>query len=394
MASYNNNSSLEQLKIIIAVDSFKGSLSSSEIFEIMSEEIEKQIKEKQIAKNVQLKKYSIADGGEGTVEAFVEMTGGKYVYLQNSGPLMKKIDTKYGLLGDKKTVVIDMASSCALTMVNGEERNPMNTTTFGVGEQIVDALNKGYRNFILGLGGACTNDGGMGMLQSLGVTFIGEDGKPLANGGGGKQLNQIRDIDLSRMDKRLTDCKFTIASDVTNPLYGKNGAAYVYAPQKGATPEMVEELDKGLRNFSAVIKRKTGVDISEVKGSGAAGGIGGGIVAFLNSEMRSGIELLLLYSDYEKELLDTDFVITGEGKIDSQTLNGKAPYVITKKAKEKNVCVIGVCGKKEIDEKDIGMDVIYEISDNSLPLEVNMANAKENMKATSLKIGDYISKRI
>ena len=390
MSVYKNNHLSEEHKVIVAVDSFKGSLSSSEIFEIISKGIENQIKNKKI----NIKKYSIADGGEGTVEAFVEMTGGKYIDCENRGPLMNKIHSKYGILGDEKTVVIDMASSCGLTMLSDDEKNPMNTTTFGVGEQIVDAMNKGYKNFILGLGGACTNDGGMGMLQALGVVFSGEDNKPLCNGGGGKQLNAVRDIDLSCMDKRLSNCRFIIASDVTNPLYGENGAAYVYAPQKGATPEMVIELDNGLKNYSKVIKDKTGVDISFVKGSGAAGGIGGGIIAFLNSEMQSGIELLLLYSDYEKELSDTDFVITGEGKIDSQTLNGKAPYVITKKAKEKNICVIGVCGKKEIDEKDIGMDIIYEISDNSLPLDVNMANAKENMRMTSLTIGKYISERI
>lgn len=335
------------MKVIIAVDSFKGCLSSSEIAEIVRDGIIKQFKLQDLPEKLEIKKIYIADGGEGTVEAFVNMTGGQFIKCESNGPLMERINSKYGVLGDGKTAIIDMASTCAITMVSDTQKNPMNTTTFGMGEQIIDALNRGYRSFIIGLGGACTNDGGIGMLQALGYRFKDINNKVLHNGQGGKQLQLIKDIDFEMVDKRLSQCQFIIASDVTNPLYGKNGAAFTYAPQKGATPEMVIELDKGLKNYAGVIKEKLGVDISEIPGSGAAGGIGGGIIAFLNGKMQSGIELILSCSNFEKELENTDLVITGEGQIDCQTLNGKAPYIITRKANKHKIPVIGICGKKK-----------------------------------------------
>ena len=378
------------MKIIIAVDSFKGCLSSSEIAEIVSQGIIEQLKIHSVQEKVEIKKIHIADGGEGTVDAFVNITGGKFIKCQSSGPLMERINSKYGILGDKKTVIIDMASTCALTMVEKEKRNPMNTTTFGMGEQIIDALNRGYRNFIIGLGGACTNDGGIGMLQALGYRFLDINNEILKNGEGGKQLGIIKDIDLKMVDMRLSQCQFIIASDVTNPLYGKNGAAFTYAPQKGATPEMVIELDNGLMNFANVIKEKLGTEISEIPGSGAAGGIGGGIMGFLNGKINSGIELILSYSSYENELKTADLVITGEGKIDKQTLNGKAPYIITKKANACGIPVIGICGKNELLRNDIGMDSIIEISNPNLSLEYNISCARRYLKIASLKIGEIV----
>ena len=229
------------------------------------------------------------------------------------------------------------------------------------------------------------------MLQALGYRFMDKNSELLKNGDGGKQLKLISDIDFEMVDSRLSQCQFIIASDVTNPLYGKNGAAYTYAPQKGATQEMVIELDNGLRNFANVIQKKLGIDISKISGSGAAGGIGGGIIAFLNGRMQSGIELLLKCSNFETELLNTDLVITGEGKIDRQTLNKKAPYVVTKKAQEYGVSVIGVCGKQEISHGELGMDRIYEISNPKLPLAYNLSCARSNLKRTSLEIGKLIS---
>ena len=204
------------------------------------------------------------------------------------------------------------------------------------------------------------------------------------------KYNEIKDIDLKMVDMRLSQCQFIIASDVTNPLYGKNGAAFTYAPQKGATPEMVIELDNGLMNFANVIKEKLGTEISEIPGSGAAGGIGGGIMGFLNGKINSGIELILSYSSYENELKTADLVITGEGKIDKQTLNGKAPYIITKKANACGIPVIGICGKNELLRNDIGMDSIIEISNPNLSLEYNISCARRYLKIASLKIGEIV----
>lgn len=382
------------MKIIIAVDSFKGSLSSSEIAKILEKGIVSgAILEEKNGERIEIKKILIADGGEGTVETLVRMTNGKLIQTISKGPLMENINTQYGVLGDDKTVVIDMASTCAINMVTEKQKNPMNTTTFGMGEQVLDAINRGYRRFIVGLGGACTNDGGIGMFQSLGFKFIDNNGRILKSGEGGKQLLQVEKIDSSLIDERLKECQFIIASDVKNPLYGKNGAAYVYAPQKGATPEIVEQLDQGLRNYSRVINETFGVDISELPGAGAAGGIGGGLIAFLNGKMKSGIEIIMSYSNFEKEIEDIDLVITGEGKIDMQTLNGKAPYIIAQKAKERGISVIAVCGKNDL-TKDIssqmGIDQIYEVSDNRLPLDLNMTIVRHNLKNTALQIGRQI----
>lgn len=383
------------MKIIIAVDSFKGCLSSNEIAQIIEEEIiSGAMLDKKEGEEIEIKKILIADGGEGTVETLVKMTNGKFISMEAKGPLMENINTQYGVLGDDKTVVIDMASTCGLNMVNVEQRNPMNTTTFGIGEQVLNAINSGYRRFIIGVGGSSTNDGGIGMFQSLGFKFIDKNGEILKSGEGGKQLLQVEEIDSSSVDARLNECQFIIASDVKNPLYGENGAAYVYAPQKGATPEMVEKLDQGLRNYSRVINKTFGIDIGKLPGAGAAGGIGGGLIAFLNGKMESGIEIILSSSDFENEIENADLVITGEGKIDMQTLNGKAIYIIAQKAKQRGVPVIAVCGKNEVTtdvSAQMGIDKIYEISDNQLPLELNLKMARGNLKNTALQISRQIT---
>ena len=378
------------MKIIVAVDSFKECLSSKEIADIIEEGIISGARSKE---EIEIKKLIVADGGEGTVEALVDATQGQVIYTVTKGPLMQDVNSRYGVLGDGRTVVIDMSSTCSIAMLSEEEKNPMNTTTFGMGEQILDAIDKGYRRFIIGVGGSCTNDGGVGMLQSLGYRFIGKDGQVLSLGEGGKQLSQIESVDCSFADKRLKDCEFIIASDVKNPLYGQDGAAYIYAPQKGATPEMVKELDIGLQNYAKVVQQTFDIDISRIHGSGAAGGLAGGIIAFLNGKIKSGIETIMLYNNFEKELENTDLVITGEGKIDVQTLNGKAPYIISQKAKQKGISVIGICGKNETNEeiaKNIGMDLIYEISNNNLPLSYNLLMTRENLKNVAENIGRKI----
>ena len=380
-----------EMKIIIASDSFKGCLSSQEVASILEQGIKK------VRKDVEIIKISIADGGEGTINALVESTKGGFISCRTEDPLMKNINSKYGILGDNKTVVIEMAETCSINMVSGLDKNPMNTTTYGMGTQLKHALDKGFRKFIIGLGGACVNDGGLGMFQSLGFIFKDKNGKTLENGQGGKQLLELSEIDISKSDKRLKECVFVIASDVKNPLHGLNGAAYVYAPQKGATPPFVELLDKGLRNFAKVVKSTFGIDISELKGAGAAGGIGGGLIAFLNGRMMSGIDMVLDVNNFGELLKTTDLVITGEGRIDRQTLSGKVLCGIASYCRKSKVPLIAVCGRLEIDEKEIqrlGIKKVYEISDEGMPLSVAMRDGGKNLAKSADKIANDLSSLI
>ena len=366
------------MKIVVAVDSFKGSLSSNEIADIFYEQL----------KEFDVKKVIVADGGEGTLDAIILSSNGRYVNMKSKGPKMEDIDARYGVLNDNKTVVIELAMCAGLTLVNGE-KNPLITTTYGVGEQIKHAIKSGYRQFIIGLGGSATNDGGIGMLQSLGYEFYDKNGEILTVGGGGKQLIEICKVDEKNTIKELKDCKFTIASDVKNVLYGKNGAAYVFARQKGASDEDIEFLDRGLRNFAKVVKKYNGNDMNKIKGAGAAGGIGGAFAAFLNSKVESGIELVLEKTNFYEYLDNADFVITGEGKFDSQTFFGKAPIVIAQKAMKKEVATIIVCGINKVSPhiaKEKGIKAIYEIANPKLSLEDNMKYAKKNLIATIKKI--------
>lgn len=385
------------MKIVIAVDSFKECLSSKEIADILEKGImEGIIKSGKQTIELEFEKLLIADGGEGTVDSLVKSTKGIKINTKTKGPLMEDIEASYGILGDSKTAVIDMASTCAINMVSGEKKNPLHTTTYGMGIQILDAIDKGYRRFIIGLGGACTNDGGMGMFQSLGFQFKDKNGNILNSGEGGKQLGQVKTIDATDVNSRIKECEFIIASDVKNPLYGENGAAYIYAPQKGATPEIVKQLDDGLRNYANVIKKTFNIDISEIPGAGAAGGIGGGIIAFLNGTMKSGIEVILDVCEFETKLKNADLVITGEGKMDKQTLNGKAPFIISQKAKQNKIPTIGICGRKEISIKtsiQMGLLKVYEISNRKLPLDYNLANAKNNLNTAAIIIGQEIAKK-
>lgn len=324
------------MKVISALDSFKGSMSSIELSNIVEKGIKK------IYPTAKVEKIPLADGGEGTVEALVSSTNGKIIEIMGTDPLGRKINTNYGILGDGKTAVIEMAKASGLDLLKEEERNPLLTTTYGTGELIADAIKKGYRKIIIGLGGSSTNDAGVGMLQALGFKFLDSYNNEL--GMGGKELNKIKFIDKSNVIKNLDKCKFEIACDVKNPLYGKNGAAYIYGKQKGATEKMIEELDLGLRNFAKIVSRTENKKIDNIAGAGAAGGLGGGILAFLNSELKSGVDIVIKNSHLEDKLKDADFLITGEGKIDNQSNMGKAPIGVAKLAKKYGVPVIGLAG--------------------------------------------------
>lgn len=336
------------MKIVVAPDSFKGNLTAVEV----ANHIEAGIR--QADKNIEVVKIPVADGGEGTVEALVEATGGEIVKKKVHGPLMTEVDSFFGVLGDGKTAVIEMAACSGITLIPKEKLNPLLTTTYGVGELITAAKDFGCTKIILGIGGSATNDGGMGMAQALGYRFYDKQNNQI--GQGGKYLCEVAGIDASNYCKEIDAIEIITACDVNNPLCGLNGASYIYGPQKGATPEMIELLDKGLRNFADVIKKDLKKDIAEIPGSGAAGGLGGGIIAFLNSaKLCSGIDMVINTCNFEAAVKDCDLLITGEGRTDSQTAHGKAVVGLAKVAKKYNIPVLCLSGS--LSE---GYDEIYK----------------------------------
>jgi len=325
------------MKIVVAPDSFKGNLSALKVAEFIEAGI------KQADENIEVVKIPVADGGEGTVEAIVTATGGKIIKQRVHGPFMQEIDSFFGISGDGKTAVIEMAACAGIMLVKKEELNPLNTTTYGVGELILAAKNLGCDRIILGIGGSATNDGGMGMAQALGYKFYDKENKLL--GQGGKYLCEVARIDSSEYIREIDNIEIITACDVNNPLCGPNGASYVYGPQKGADSEAIEFLDQGLRNFSEVIKKDLNKDIANIPGSGAAGGLGGGLLAFFsNARLCSGIDMVVNSCNFEEAVRDCDLLITGEGKTDSQTANGKVVVGLAKVAKKYNVPVVCLSG--------------------------------------------------
>lgn len=369
-------------QIVIAADSFKGSLSSSEVAEAFAEGWH------EIAPDCNIRKVRVADGGEGTLEALVEMLQGDYVELTVHDPLHRPIKTRYGVVDSGTTAVIEMASASGLTLLASEEHNPMVTSTYGTGEMVADALARGCRKVLLGIGGSATNECGVGMFRALGYRFLDRNGKELS--GGGEILEQIAKIDDSQRIEGLDKCEFVVACDVTNPLYGEQGAAHIFAPQKGADTAMVEALDRGVQNFAEVVKRHNGAEIAEMEGAGAAGGLGGGIMALLNSRLERGIELVLEVIRFDQIIEGSDFVITGEGRLDGQTVMGKAPKGILAAAQRQNIPVIAIGGAVEwCDElRDTGFDSIECVTPEGMDKKEAMtpAIAKENVRDTARRI--------
>lgn len=371
------------MKVVIAIDSFKGSLSSMEAGIAAKDGILKACD----GSNVIVK--PLADGGEGTVESLVEGMNGSREKTYVTGPVGKKIECIYGILPNSNTAIIEMASTAGLTLISEKERNPLNTTTFGVGEVIKEAIEKGCRNFIIGLGGSATNDAGVGMLQALGYEFLDNNGEKV--GFGGKVLKDICFIDEKNKIKELEECSFKIACDVNNPLYGQQGAAYIYGKQKGASDEEIKFLDEGLIKFSEVVQRHFGISRSDYPGAGAAGGMGFGFLTFLNAKLESGIKIVLDEINLEKEILDADYVITGEGRLDLQTSMGKAPIGIAKLAKKYNKKVIAFAGCTTEDAlgcNEKGIDAYFSIVNGAMSLEeaMNKENAKKNMELTVYEV--------
>ena len=369
------------MKILIAPQSYKGSISAIKVAEAI----------KQGALNIfpDIKSLIIpvADGGDGTLETLVESTNGTIHNSNATGPLGNSIPVIWGTLGDSKTAIIEMARISGLALVPQNKRNPYYTTSYGLGEIIKEALDLGYRKFIIGIGGSATNDGGAGMAQALGAKLTDENKKPIDLGG--LALNEITKIDISGIDPRINESEILVACDVNNPLCGPNGASFIYGPQKGASPEMVKTLDDALYHFGSQLIRDTGINIMEIEGSGAAGGMGGGMVGFLNAKLKPGIEIVLDSLDFDKSLKNVDLVITGEGQIDFQTVFSKAPIGVAKHAKKYNIPVIAICGSLGENYQDVhshGIDAVIPIIPKPMDLKNASDNAYELIKNTSEQI--------
>jgi glycerate kinase len=359
------------MKVVIAADSFKGSCST---FEVASA-IEKGIR--RICMDAEIIKIPVADGGEGTVDSLVKGAGGKYETINVKDPLGRDIECKYGIIKDN-VAVIEMAASSGLTLLKEEERNPMVATTYGTGQIIRAALDKGCKKIYIGIGGSATNDGGAGMAQALGVSLKDNKGKEIGNGGG--ELARIQDVDITNIDPRLKDTEVVILSDVSNPLCGPNGASSIYGPQKGATPEMIKQLDNNLKHYALLIKEKLGLSIIDVPGAGAAGGLGAGLIAFCNAAIFSGIDVALDINGIDCHLMDADLVITGEGQIDSQTVCGKVPVGVAKRALKYGVpviAIVGSVGKGASAVYEYGVDAIMDIVSRPMSLNDSMKNVSQ-----------------
>ena len=374
------------MKIVIAPDSYKESLSALEV----ATQIELGFKE--IFPNAQYIKVPMADGGEGTVQAMVEATQGRVLELEVTDPLGRRITGFYGLTGNGQMAMIEMAAASGLALVPPAQRDPRITTSYGTGELIVAALNAGARHLILGIGGSATNDGGAGMLQALGVKLLDAQGEQLAPGGAA--LAQLDRIDASGLDARLADCIIEVACDVDNPLTGERGASAIFGPQKGATPEVVQELDAALKHFAAIIERDLGMDVDAVAGAGAAGGMGAAMMAFLKGQLRPGCEIIAKAVDLDTAVRDADLVITGEGRIDHQTIFGKTPFGVATVAKRYGKPVIGIAGglgTKAHVVHDHGIDAIFSVLSSICTLDDALRDAEHNVRSSARNIAAVLA---
>ena len=344
------------MKVVVAVDSFKGSLSSAQASAAITEGFLK------VDPTVLVKPYSLADGGEGTVETVISAMGGQWREIVVDGPLRSATSSKYGEVAATRTAVMEMASASGITLIAPEERNPLYTTTRGVGQMISDAIDRGARSFVIGIGGSATNDGGIGMLSALGFEFLDDEGKPVPDGALG--LKALREIRTSGKRPELDECRFLIACDVKNPLCGVSGCSHVFGPQKGATPEMVLNMDAWMKDYAILTASVIeGADMN-YPGCGAAGGLGFAFLNYLGAELRSGIDLILDAIKIEEDIKDADLVVTGEGRIDGQSYMGKAPVGIAKLAKKYAKPVVAFCGCTTRDASvcnDHGIDAIFPI---------------------------------
>lgn len=375
------------MKIIIAPDSFKESLSAPEVCAAFVAGFQK------VYPNANYTHLPIGDGGEGTVQSVVDATDGTIIPLSVKGPLGNEVNAFYGLTGDGKTAIIEMAAASGLHLVPRDQRNPLITSTYGTGQLIQDALDQGVERIVLGLGGSATNDGGAGMVQSLGAKLLDSNDEQLPSGG--QVLSQLASIDVSNLDPRLKTVQLEAACDVTNPLTGPSGASAVFGPQKGASPDVVNELDRSLAHYAEVIERDLGRSVTNISGAGAAGGLGAGIVAFLEGELRSGIDLVLDVIQFEERIEGADLLITGEGGIDSQTVHGKAPVGVAKRAKalKGDLPVIAIAGSVGDGYEAVfgyGIDAVFSVVNGVVTLEEALEKGAVNVEKTAENIGRLV----
>lgn len=360
------------MKIIIAPDSFKGSVSALEVAQSMQRAI------LSVNPSAQTAIMPVADGGEGTIDAIASCVPAAIHEIEVCGPMGERALAKYAVLTESETAVIEMAQASGLPMVPRHERNPLLATTYGTGQLMKDALDRGCKRMIIGIGGSATNDGGVGVLMALGASFKDAQGKELEFGGGA--LAELAEIDMSEFDSRIFDVDITVACDVTNPLTGENGASYVYGPQKGANPNMVKQLDAALAHFARISVEEIGEDYSTYPGTGAAGGLGFALIAYCKAKFAAGIDIVLNVTGFEKELEDADLVLTGEGRIDGQSVQGKVLYGIGTRAKEKQVPVIAIGGAVREDSEallDHGITAMFSIANGPMSLEYAMENGSD-----------------
>lgn len=366
----------KMIKIVIAPDKFKGSLTGFEFCDAIEHGIKKHVPDAEI------EKLPLADGGDGTVEVLKYYLDGQIISLEVNDPLGRKVKATYLYSKAKKTAFIEMAEASGICLLTKKEANPLKTSTYGTGQLIENALNKGVEHIILGIGGSATNDAGIGMARALGYRFFDKDKKELL--GIGENLQKIENIDISDVHPQIRNVKFEVACDVDNPLYGLNGAAYVYSPQKGATPKMVTELDNGLMVFNEVVKSQFQLDLQNIKGAGAAGGLGAGCILFLGAKLNSGIELIKKVADFDKKIKNADWVITGEGKLDAQTFSGKVIRgVLDSIENQKLALFCGVIDLSEEERKNVKVDYISETSVYAKNIDDSIRNAGKYLeKAT------------
>ena len=369
------------MKIVIAPDSFKECLAAREVAECLARGV------RDVVPRARIECVPMADGGEGTVKALVDATGGRYVTVVATAPLGNRIRARFGILGDGRTAVIEMAAASGLPLVPLRKRNPLVTTTHGTGDLLRSALDRGARKILIGIGGSATNDGGAGVAEALGARLVDARGRAIPPGGGG--LATLARIDLRGLDPRVRGVRIEVACDVTNPLTGPTGAARVYGPQKGATPAMVRTLDRNLARLARIIKRDLGIEVDRLPGSGAAGGLGAGLVAFLGAKLRPGVAMVVDAVALRRTLRGADLVITGEGCMDRQSAFGKTPVGVARAAKEQGIPVVAICGSIGDGAEAVlaqGIDAYFAITPRPMPLDESLRRAPELLRTTAAQV--------
>lgn len=369
------------MKIVIAPDSFKESLTALEVAEAIEAGLKK------VLPDAEYVKVPMADGGEGTVQSLVDATEGRLISAEVCAPLGNKVKAEFGLSGDGRTAIIEMAAASGLHLVPPEARNPLRTTSYGTGELILAALAEGVEKIIVGIGGSATNDGGAGMLQALGALLLDAQHQPIGAGGG--CLQDLAAIDLSGLDKRLAGVEIVVACDVDNPMCGEKGASAVFGPQKGATPEMVQALDSGLQHFAAIAARDLGLDIQSPAGAGAAGGMGGGVLLLPDARLQAGVQIVMEAVKLAEKVRDADLVITGEGRMDAQSVHGKTPIGVAHTAKAFGKPVIAIVGCLREDYEVVyaqGIDAVFPIIRQLGSLEEILQHGRDNLVSAAQNV--------